>query len=244
MLQPIKYLQRHFPPTPWWWREAAQGLSDAGSLRQETRGWGWRIKHLLAQISLSLPRLIPLTLDGPNPTSNFHLSAAPSSCPPPLLPHSTTCSAPSIPYRWNPLLTPSTPSSTRPGQSNRRAGSAWWARSEKPPGCLARTAQQDGYAGRLLFTIAGEAKWMSAGFHLTGNLRNVREVTVNELFWICLVMSFFPLSDQRCFFLLEECGGMTKMSVYVTVAYFGIYLFWRIIGWTFSCSSFTDIYCI
>lgn len=35
-------------------------------------------------------------------------------------------------------------------------------------------------------------------------------------------MSFFPLSDQRCFFLLEECGGMTEISVYVTVAYFDI----------------------
>jgi len=44
------------------------------------------------------------------------------------------------------------------------------------------TAQQDGYAGCLLFTIASEAKWMLAGFHLTGNLRNVREVRVNELF--------------------------------------------------------------
>lgn len=45
-----------------------------------------------------------------------------------------------------------------------------------------QTAQQDGYTGRLLFTIAGEAKWMLAEFHLTGNLRNVREVRVDELF--------------------------------------------------------------
>lgn len=44
---------------------------------------------------------------------------------------------------------------------------------KKPPGFLAETTQRDGYTGRLLFTIASEAKWMSAGFHLTGNLRNV-----------------------------------------------------------------------
>lgn len=31
ILQPIKYLQGPFPSTPWWWREAAQGLSDAGA---------------------------------------------------------------------------------------------------------------------------------------------------------------------------------------------------------------------
>ena len=139
------------------------------------------------------------------PKSNLMstLSEAPSSCPPPppspihstpllIQPLYSLSMKPRLPPRLHPPL-----STTCQGRSNRRAGWEWWARSEKPPGWLAHAAQQDGYAGCLLLTIAGEAKWMSAGFHLTGNLRNVREVTVNELFWICLVISFFPLSDQR-----------------------------------------------
>lgn len=44
--------------------------------------------------------------------------------------------------------------------------------------------------------------------------------------WIVLFLSgnviYFLLSDQRCFFMLWECGGMTKMSVYVTVAFLNI----------------------
>lgn len=122
-----------------------------------------------------------------------------------------------------PLLAASTLGTTCQGQSNRRAGREWWASGKKPPGYLAQTAQQDGYAGRLLFTIAGEAKWMSAGFHLTGNLRNVKEVRVNELFWVCLVMSvFFPPLTLNMTFTFEKFSEMFAKSIFlvVTAAYF------------------------
>lgn len=147
-----------------------------------------------------------------------------------------------------PLLAVSNLSTTCQGQSNRRAKREWWASSEKPPGSLTQTAQQDGYAGRLLFTIAGEAKWMSAGFHLTGNLRNVREVTVNELFWICLVISFFPFQTKYVFSCWSNAVEWLKwvftwlkliLALSALVSSFsGI----ERTGWTFSCSSLKVVY--
>lgn len=56
--KPIKYLQRRFLLTPWWWREAARNyqMVEAGGLS------GWNINW---QIDPFFPRLIPLTLAGP-----------------------------------------------------------------------------------------------------------------------------------------------------------------------------------
>lgn len=94
--------------------------------------------------------------------------------PPPFLFHSATRSAPL--YSLLMKIPDSPPDSFHP--HHRLSGTEQQGSGMRVMGkhldALLRHTQQDGYARRLLFTIAGEAKWMPAGFHLAGNLRNVR----------------------------------------------------------------------
>lgn len=83
-----------------------------------------------------------------------------------------------IPHSFHPPR-----ATTCQGWSNRRAGGENDGRGVRNhlDALLKRHNKMDMQVA-CFSTISGEAKWMSAGIHLTGNLRNVTEVTVNELF--------------------------------------------------------------
>lgn len=150
-------------------------MPGASGRRQGVGGWG--IQTLTGKDIPFSSSSDPIYFE--RPKSNLmstslkaHLTAR---CPPPPF-------SPSLRYSLSPSILPldeipdSPPDSfhphrhlsgTEPQESRMRA-------MGKHLDALLKHARQDGYARRLLFTIAGEAKWMPAGFHLAGNLRNVR----------------------------------------------------------------------